>query len=170
MSTSTPNPWTGFTGQFIAGEWRPGKRGTTLIDTDPYDGSTLAEIAQADQSDLNEAYEAALQGAAQPTLPAFPATLGLCLMDGEVQLLIRKFPNGFVPGERQAIAELLGEFGVALGDANFLVLQRFVNHAGFNHAFDLLMGPGGAANPWDEDGTTLEQAFFWNDRSERAIP
>jgi hypothetical protein len=118
----------------------------------------------------NAAYTAALHGAARPALPAFPATLGLCLMDGGVQILISKFPNGFLPGEQAELTELLGEFGVAFGDPNFLVLQRFVNNANFKHAFELLMGPTSDQNPWDEDGTTLEQGLFWEGRSEHAIP
>jgi len=128
--------------------------------------STFDDVLKA----AKVAFNAALQGGAQPALPTLPALLGLCLMDGKVQILIRKFPNGFVPGEQAELAEFLGEFGVALGDPNFLVLQRFVNNANFNHAFDLMMGPTNDQNPWDEDGTTLEQGLFWEDRSEHAIP
>ena len=51
--------YSGFNGQFINGKWRSGDSGRTLRDTDPYTGDTVAEIAMADNSDLNEAYESA---------------------------------------------------------------------------------------------------------------
>ena len=51
--------YSGFNGQFINGRWRPGGSGRTLRDRDPYTGDTLAEIAMADNSDLNESYESA---------------------------------------------------------------------------------------------------------------
>src|SRR5438105_15232283 len=67
-----PRCYSGFDGQFIGGAWRKGRRGRMLKDTDPYTGETLAEIALADQSDLDEAYDIAKR--AQPawagTLPA----------------------------------------------------------------------------------------------------
>lgn len=55
MNTSHPL----YTGQYIGGKWRPGSTGTALIDTNPYDQSVLAEIVQASQSDLDEAYRSA---------------------------------------------------------------------------------------------------------------
>lgn len=45
--------------QFIAGEWRPGRSGTTAADVDPFTGDTIAEIALADLADLDEAYRVA---------------------------------------------------------------------------------------------------------------
>jgi aldehyde dehydrogenase (NAD+) len=39
--------------------WRPGKQGLKAIDTDPYSGETLTEIAQASQQDLDDAYQSA---------------------------------------------------------------------------------------------------------------
>jgi aldehyde dehydrogenase (NAD+) len=57
--SSKPSAYSGFNGQYINGAWRPGRRGTTLKDSDPYSGETLAEIALADASDLDEAYQAA---------------------------------------------------------------------------------------------------------------
>lgn len=53
------SPYNGFDGQYIAGEWRPGRQGEKEVDTDPYTGETLAEIAMADAADLDEAYRAA---------------------------------------------------------------------------------------------------------------
>jgi aldehyde dehydrogenase (NAD+) len=45
--------------QYIGGIWRQGKEGSKLIDTDPFTGETLAEIVQANEADLNEAYQSA---------------------------------------------------------------------------------------------------------------
>ncbi|HZP64637.1 MAG TPA: aldehyde dehydrogenase family protein [Terriglobales bacterium] len=56
--------YSGFDGQFIDGHWRPGHRGRTSKDTDPYTGETVAEIAMADLSDVEEAYQSAAK--AQP--------------------------------------------------------------------------------------------------------
>ena len=66
-----PLPYSGFDGQYINGSWRPGRQGGTLKDTDPYSGQTLAEIAMANESDLDEAYRAAAkaQVAWERTLP-----------------------------------------------------------------------------------------------------
>lgn len=56
---AAPTPYAGFDGQYIDGVWRPGRQGGRLVDVDPYTGETLAEIAKADESDLDEAYRAA---------------------------------------------------------------------------------------------------------------
>jgi aldehyde dehydrogenase (NAD+) len=48
-----------FTGQYIAGRWRPGRAGITLQDRNPYDESLLTEIAEASREDLDEAYRSA---------------------------------------------------------------------------------------------------------------
>ena len=57
-------PYSGFDGQYINGDWRPGHANRKLKDTDPYTGESVAEIALADQSDLEVAYQSALK--AQP--------------------------------------------------------------------------------------------------------
>src|SRR5262245_4510166 len=44
---------------YIDGVWRPGRAKTSRQITDPYSGTTLAEISQADQTDLEEAFIAA---------------------------------------------------------------------------------------------------------------
>ncbi|KWX65967.1 aldehyde dehydrogenase family protein [Mycobacterium sp. NAZ190054] len=44
----------------IGDRWRAGSSGKTRGSTDPYTGETLAEIAQADEDDLNEAYAIAV--------------------------------------------------------------------------------------------------------------
>jgi aldehyde dehydrogenase (NAD+) len=56
---AAPTRYSGFSGQYIAGAWRPGKQGSIETDTDPFSGETLAEIVMANQSDLDEAYQAA---------------------------------------------------------------------------------------------------------------
>lgn len=50
---------TTFTGQYIAGQWRPGSAGTVLQDRNPYDRSLLTEIVQATRADLDAAYRSA---------------------------------------------------------------------------------------------------------------
>lgn len=59
-----PRPYSGFDGQYINGSWRPGRQGGTLKDTDPYLGETLAEIVMANESDLDEDYQATSQHSA----------------------------------------------------------------------------------------------------------
>lgn len=58
-SVFVPRPYDGFAGQFIAGRWVAGTAGKTVVDRNPYDGSVLAEIAQASISDLDQAFDAA---------------------------------------------------------------------------------------------------------------
>ena len=48
-----------FTGQYIAGQWRPGRSGTTLQDRNPYNQQLLTEIAEASSADLDDAYRSA---------------------------------------------------------------------------------------------------------------
>ncbi|HEX3628007.1 MAG TPA: aldehyde dehydrogenase family protein [Verrucomicrobiae bacterium] len=69
---SSPQPYSGFDGQYIAGAWRPGGNGSKLPDIDPYSGEVLAEIVQANKSDLDEAYRAAAK--AQPKWAAASPT------------------------------------------------------------------------------------------------
>ncbi|MCM2435764.1 aldehyde dehydrogenase family protein [Agrobacterium rosae] len=45
-----------FTGQYIAGRWRAGRAGTSLLDTNPYNGDRLTEISSASRADLDDAY------------------------------------------------------------------------------------------------------------------
>ncbi|GHS79623.1 aldehyde dehydrogenase [Pseudomonas sp. PAGU 2196] len=54
-----------FTQQFIAGQWRDGRDGSVLQVTNPFDGSQLAQIVQADRDDLDEAYRKAAQAQVQ---------------------------------------------------------------------------------------------------------
>ncbi|MCU1298509.1 MAG: aldehyde dehydrogenase [Acidobacteriaceae bacterium] len=78
-TSSVPPRYSGFNGQYINGSWRPGHRGRTLKDTDPFTGETVTEIAMADQSDLDEAYQSAekTQPAWRDTLPAERAAIML---------------------------------------------------------------------------------------------
>jgi len=57
--SAVTSPYTGFDGQYIGGLWRPGKQGGKIVDTDPYSGETLTEIAPANRQDLDEAYQSA---------------------------------------------------------------------------------------------------------------
>lgn len=54
----------------IGAKWRAGSSGKTRSSTDPYRGDTLAELAQADETDLDEAYDTAV--AAQRDWAAAP--------------------------------------------------------------------------------------------------
>jgi aldehyde dehydrogenase (NAD+) len=64
--------YAGFEGQYIDGAWRLGRSGHTLVDTDPYNGRTLAQIALANLTDLDDAYQCAAKAQADwaNTLPA----------------------------------------------------------------------------------------------------
>jgi aldehyde dehydrogenase (NAD+) len=55
----TPAPYAGFEGQYINGAWRAGRSGRKLDDTDPYTGKTLLQLALADRTDLDDAYQSA---------------------------------------------------------------------------------------------------------------
>jgi aldehyde dehydrogenase (NAD+) len=52
-------PYDNFTGQYINGQWRNGRRGLPLEDRDPFTNKLLTTISMADQTDLDEAYKAA---------------------------------------------------------------------------------------------------------------
>lgn len=71
-TTTGTAPYRGFDGQYIAGSWRSGRAGAANIDTNPYSGETLAEVAMADVADLDDAYRAAerAQAAWAALLPA----------------------------------------------------------------------------------------------------
>jgi len=70
--TSTPARYTGFSGQYIDGVWRAGNSRSSLIDSNPYTGSVIAELAGADRNDLDQAYQSAAKAqqdwAARPPL------------------------------------------------------------------------------------------------------
>ncbi|HYR87761.1 MAG TPA: aldehyde dehydrogenase family protein [Terriglobia bacterium] len=72
-----PSPYTDFDNQYIDGIWRPGHRGATTKDLDPYTGKTLIEIPLADPTDVDEAFRSA--AIAQPlwaaVLPRARATM-----------------------------------------------------------------------------------------------
>jgi aldehyde dehydrogenase (NAD+) len=58
QSAGAPKPYT-FEGQYIDGEWRPGRSGKLLQDTDPYTGAVIHQVIGADKTDVDEAYAAA---------------------------------------------------------------------------------------------------------------
>lgn len=65
MSTpQTPARYNGFTQQFIGGVWRDGQSSHVVVDTNPFDGSHLTEIAGASAVDVAEAYAAATRAQA----------------------------------------------------------------------------------------------------------
>jgi aldehyde dehydrogenase (NAD+) len=57
--TSAPTRYVELDRQYIGGTWRHGKDRSKLIDTDPFTGETLVEIVQANDTDLDEAYQSA---------------------------------------------------------------------------------------------------------------
>lgn len=62
MPGTTPAPYTGWTQQYVAGEWREGRStATTIIDQNPYDGSDIVRIKGASIDDVNDAYAAAVK-------------------------------------------------------------------------------------------------------------
>jgi len=69
-------PYSGFEGQHISGEWRPGRADRTLKDTDPYIGDVVTEIGLGDLSDLGEAHRTA-----KLVQPAW----GECATGGEIR-------------------------------------------------------------------------------------
>ena len=63
MSTS-PAAYAGFDRMPIGDDWRPGRAGRELTDTDPWNGEVLTGIPLANAADVEAAYAAA--EAAQP--------------------------------------------------------------------------------------------------------
>ncbi|GAB3200217.1 aldehyde dehydrogenase family protein [Nocardioides hungaricus] len=47
------------TRQYIDGQWRPGRGDKVLVDTNPFNGDVLGEIAVASREDVDDAYQAA---------------------------------------------------------------------------------------------------------------
>jgi aldehyde dehydrogenase (NAD+) len=122
--TGSPRRYSGYYGQYIDGEWRPGRGGRTLTDTDPYSGETLAEIALAERADVDEAYQAAAkaQGSWADKPPAERADLLLhvaSIMDERreeiIEWLIRESGSTRVKAE----GEWLWTRGVTLEAASF---------------------------------------------------
>jgi hypothetical protein len=103
-------------------------------------------------------------------LPAFPAILGLTMMDSFLTDAIRKPDTGTAVVSPADLVEILGEFGVKIPSGDFTILQNFVNDQGFKDAVGLLMGGAGPEDPWADAGTTLEQMVFWTGKTEYAIP
>lgn len=98
-SVFVPRTYDGFAGQFIAGRWLAGTAGKAVVDRNPYDGSVLAEIAQASISDLDQAFDAAHRAQVEWafTLPSERAALffrAVAILDARkeeiIQWLIRE--------------------------------------------------------------------------------
>ncbi|ESR23409.1 aldehyde dehydrogenase family protein [Lutibaculum baratangense] len=60
-STADPGLYSGFQSIFIAGQWRRGRGGKPIEDTNPFNGDTLAEISTASAEDVDEACRASLE-------------------------------------------------------------------------------------------------------------
>lgn len=65
MRGNVPPPYTGWTQQFIGGEWRDGRSTTTIVNQNPYDGSQIVRIRGASVEDVNDAYAAAVKAQAE---------------------------------------------------------------------------------------------------------
>ncbi|QOJ89567.1 MULTISPECIES: aldehyde dehydrogenase family protein [Pseudomonas] len=63
--TQLAGKYAAFNQQFIAGVWRDGRDSTVLQVNNPFDGSLLTEIVQADREDLDEAYRQAAEAQKQ---------------------------------------------------------------------------------------------------------
>jgi aldehyde dehydrogenase (NAD+) len=70
-------PYTGFDGQYIGGEWRPGSAGALLTDQNPYTGEAVAHLSTAAVADVDAAFAgaAASQRAWAATSPVERAAL-----------------------------------------------------------------------------------------------
>ena len=78
----------------IAGQWRAGRAGTTLRVTDPFDSQLLVEIAEANITDVDEAFRAAAtaqRGWAEtlPTLRADVMRRAALLMEARHEEIVR---------------------------------------------------------------------------------
>jgi aldehyde dehydrogenase (NAD+) len=60
--------YSGWDGQYINGAWRAGHSQRRIVDADPFTGDAVATLGLADQSDVDEAYQAAAR--AQPAWAA----------------------------------------------------------------------------------------------------
>jgi hypothetical protein len=110
----------------------------------------------------HQAYVKAVGAGKESQLATFPAFLGLCLMDGR---LVQDFA-----APTPKLIEILAEFGMK-PDATTLEWQiatAFVKAPEFGDATQLLMLADN--DPWQGGGSTLEQAYFWDGKSEYAIP
>ena len=59
INNNTPDAYSDFHLQYIAGEWQSGQDDSVNTNTNPYNGDTLVEIQQATSEQLDEAYQAA---------------------------------------------------------------------------------------------------------------
>ncbi|PWU25866.1 aldehyde dehydrogenase [Pseudomonas sp. RW407] len=80
--------YTDFHLQPLAGEWRTGSTGKPLRDSNPYDGSLLAEIPQASREDLDAAYRKAAE--VQPAWAALAPAARAALLYRVVEVFDRR--------------------------------------------------------------------------------
>src|SRR5581483_3576959 len=159
IATGRPTRYSGFDGQFIGGSWRPGRRGKNLKDADPYTGETIAEIALANMSDLDEAYQAA--ETAQPAwAESLPETREKVMLrsaeimqtrhDEIIDWLVRESGSTRIKAE----VEWQMLYGITLESATFChrVLGRIlpINEAGKeSRAYRQPIGVIGVISPWN---------------------
>lgn len=90
-----------FDGQYIGGEWRPGRSRQTYRDIDPYSSETVAEIALADRSDLDEAYRTAAKAQSE----------WAALLPGQRADIMRRAADVMVARREEIIGWLIREGG-----------------------------------------------------------
>lgn len=88
-----PSAYT-FSALAIGGRWRPGRAATRLRGQDPYNGELLAEIAEADLSDVDDAFQSAATaqvawGRTLPTLRADVMRRVAALMEARREEIVR---------------------------------------------------------------------------------
>ena len=102
-------PYTGFTGQFIAGDWVDGHSDKVAQDINPFNDKVLTEIKLANKDDLNNAFNAAAKAQKEwaKTLP------------GERASLFNNAAN-IIESRRNEIVEwIIAESGSTRGKAEF---------------------------------------------------
>ncbi|MFM2484652.1 aldehyde dehydrogenase family protein [Celerinatantimonas yamalensis] len=77
-----------YTGQYIAGQWRPGRARTTLQDHNPYNQKLLTEIVCASHDDLDDAYRSA--AAVQPNWERLMPSERAAVMYRAVEIIDRR--------------------------------------------------------------------------------
>jgi len=119
-------PYDGFGNLYIAGTWRPGGTGRFGEDLDPWSGESVATIALADTSDVQEALESA-RDAQKAWAKASPSTRAQVMRRAAEILTARK---------DEIIGWLIREVGSTVGKAEFefdLTRTGLYEAAGMTH-------------------------------------
>jgi hypothetical protein len=132
-------------------------RFSQLVKIPKFDSKDPKSTFDSIMANANTAYAVAIGGGVTKS-PKFPAALGMSLVDGQVAGPIQNYA-ALPPADQATIAEILGEFQIAIPSADFTILQAFVTNASFTLATQLLMV--GDQNPWADQGNTPEQMTFW---------